>query len=284
MKFISYSQNYEDVLLMRCFGSIKDGFYIDVGAQDPNNDSVTKAFYDLGWSGINIEPVPSAFNSIQVERLRDINLNLAISDKEDQLEIWEFPGTGLSTAVKDFAKLHIERGMKFNRTSVKAKTLQMVCNEYSVKTVHFLKIDVEGFETKVLQGLNLSLIRPQIILVESTIPNSPTENFIEWEYLLLEQGYLFCYKDGLNRFYAASEFSHLKRHFEFPPNVFDDFVKADVIKLEKRIDDMIEGHRLEMEQCLDRIRLLKKGHIFDSSLLSKTIKKIHSSLQRNIGN
>jgi FkbM family methyltransferase len=283
MKFISYSQNYEDVLLMRCFGSIKDGFYIDVGAQDPNNDSVTKAFYDLGWTGINIEPVPSAFNSIQVERLRDINLNLAISDKEDQLEIWEFPGTGLSTAVKDFAKLHIDRGLKFNRTSVKAKTLQTVCDEYAVKTVHFLKIDVEGFEAKVLQGLNLNLIRPQIILVESTIPNSPTENFIEWEYLLLEQEYLFCYKDGLNRFYVSSEFSHLKRYFEFPPNVFDDFVKADVIKLEKRIYEIIEGHRIEMDQCLDRIRLLEKSHTFDSSFFNKAIRKILSNLQRIIG-
>ena len=282
MKFISYSQNYEDVLLMRCFGSIKEGFYIDVGAQDPNNDSVTKAFYDLGWSGINIEPIPSAFKSIQLERPRDVNLNVAISDKECQLEIWEFPGTGLSTAVADFAKLHIDKGLEFNQTIVNAKTLQMICEENSVSTVHFLKIDVEGFEAKVLQGLNLNLIRPHIILVESTIPNSPTENFSDWEYLLLEQEYDFCYKDGLNRFYVSSEFSHLKRHFEYPPNIFDDFVKAEVFKLEKRIDEIKEIHKIEIDQYLDRIRFLEKKHLLNKYSSKKIIKNILSKIQSGL--
>ena len=59
MTFVSYAQNFEDVLLWRALGHIKNGVYIDVGANSHVEQSVTKVFYDAGWSGINIEPLPS---------------------------------------------------------------------------------------------------------------------------------------------------------------------------------------------------------------------------------
>ena len=57
MTFISYAQNFEDVILWRAFKNLQNGFYVDVGANDPINDSVTQAFYEKGWRGINIEPI-----------------------------------------------------------------------------------------------------------------------------------------------------------------------------------------------------------------------------------
>jgi hypothetical protein len=59
--FISYAQNYEDVMLLRAFKDVAHGFFIDVGANDPIGDSVTCAFYQRGWVGINIEPLPTHF-------------------------------------------------------------------------------------------------------------------------------------------------------------------------------------------------------------------------------
>jgi peptide methionine sulfoxide reductase MsrB len=53
---ISYAQNFEDIILWRALKNIKNGFYVDVGAGDPVNHSVTKWFYDQGWSGVNIKP------------------------------------------------------------------------------------------------------------------------------------------------------------------------------------------------------------------------------------
>ena len=82
MTFISYAQNCEDVLLHRALRSVSKGFYIDVGAGDPELNSVTKAFYDAGWSGINIEPLPMRFNRLVAERLRDINLAIVIADTD----------------------------------------------------------------------------------------------------------------------------------------------------------------------------------------------------------
>jgi hypothetical protein len=35
MTFVSYAQNYEDVMLFRALKHVKQGFYVDVSAGDP---------------------------------------------------------------------------------------------------------------------------------------------------------------------------------------------------------------------------------------------------------
>ena len=80
---ISYSQNREDVLLNRLFPERSSGFYIDVGACYPVIHSVTKLFYDRGWRGINIEPLPSLSAVLTNDRPRDINLRMGLSNCEE---------------------------------------------------------------------------------------------------------------------------------------------------------------------------------------------------------
>ena len=53
---ISYAQRFEDLYLMRCFGSRSDGFYIDIGSGHPVYDSASFAFYLEGWHGVTVEP------------------------------------------------------------------------------------------------------------------------------------------------------------------------------------------------------------------------------------
>ncbi len=221
---ISYAQNFEDVMLWRCFGHLKSGFYIDVGAEDPINDSVTKMFYDKGWCGINIEPTEFSFLKLKVNRPRDTNIQIAISETSGILDFWVVPSTGLSTGVEKFANKHKAAGLEVRLDKVESETLEAVCEEYSPTVIHFMKIDVEGFEREVLSSANFVKFRPMVILVESTEPNSKVENFEKWEQILLNQRYDFCYADGLNRFYLANEANYLKSHFDYPPNVFDDFV------------------------------------------------------------
>ena len=47
------------------------GFYVDVGAADPEELSVTRAFYERGWSGINVEPRDEYFEKLILARPRD---------------------------------------------------------------------------------------------------------------------------------------------------------------------------------------------------------------------
>ena len=74
--FISYSQFLEDLILFSIFYDVENGFYIDIGANDPNVISVTKSLYIRGWYGINIEPLPDRFRALVKYRKRDINLQI----------------------------------------------------------------------------------------------------------------------------------------------------------------------------------------------------------------
>ena len=225
MTFISYAQNFEDVMLWRALKHIECGFYIDVGANDPEVDSVTKAFYDHGWRGINIEPIPAWFKKLEENRARDINLQLAVGSKNGQVVIYDFRETGLSTTDKATAQRHeVEQGWKNVELTVPVETLTEICQRVHVTPIHFLKIDVEGAEKEVLLGIDFSVIRPWIILVESMLPCSQVESYAQWESILLDSGYEYVYFDGLNRYYIAHEHSEIKANFLTPPNIFDGFM------------------------------------------------------------
>lgn len=224
MTFISYAQNCEDVMLLRALRHVEKGFYIDVGAQDPIEDSVTKVFYDRGWHGINLEPVDHWYRKLLRDRPRDINLRMAASDHHGSIRFYEVADTGLSTGDSDFAAHHKGGGRAVAEYEVECRTLNEICEEHRVGTIHFLKIDVEGAEAAVLRGLSLDRIRPWIIVIEAMLPNSQVPAWADWHPLLQERGYNCVYEDGLNRFYVATEHSGLKEAFRFPPNIMDDYV------------------------------------------------------------
>jgi FkbM family methyltransferase len=224
MSFISYAQNNEDVMLYRALREVKEGFYIDVGAQDPVIDSVTKAFYERGWRGINIEPNEEYFRKLQDDRPHDINMLTAVGCEPGAISFYEVVHTGLSTTSAVYARGHAEAGHEVHLRNVACTTLDKICTDCGVETVHFLKIDVEGSERAVLEGFSFETVRPWIVVLEATEPNSTREVSAEWEHLLVGRRYRFVYLDGLNRFYIAAEHADLARHFSCPPNPFDQFV------------------------------------------------------------
>ena len=77
---ISYAQNFEDVMIARLFDTDYHGFYLDIGAAHPDYLSVTRHFYDQGWSGINVEPTFRFYPLLCEARPRDINLQCAIGN------------------------------------------------------------------------------------------------------------------------------------------------------------------------------------------------------------
>jgi len=220
--FTSYAQNFEDVMLWRALKHVKNGVYVDVGAQHPVVDSVSKAFYDRGWRGIHIEPVPFYAELLRKDRPDETVLQVALADAEGMLELNVIPDTGLSTAVDAYAQRHqIERGYEPQLIQVPVLTLRSALKSLEDKEVHWLKIDVEGFEEKVLNGWDSQTLRPWIMVVEATIPNSPETDYASWDPILIAADYQFVYFDGLNRFYVAREHAELSEAFSCPPNTFD---------------------------------------------------------------
>lgn len=226
MTWISYAQNHEDVALMRALGHLPTGFYIDVGAHDPVADSVTKAFYDRGWCGINVEPVAAWFDRLAQQRPRDVNLQVAAGEHAGHLTLHDVEGTGLSTADAQQAQAYRQEGLAVQSREVPVLTLNDIWHRHAQgREVHFLKIDVEGAERAVLQGLDLTRFRPWVILLEATRPRSTESTHQEWEHLLLSRGYQFVWFDGLNRFYVADERQSLRHLLAQPPSVHDNCMR-----------------------------------------------------------
>jgi len=233
---ISYAQNFEDVILARVFKGRASGFYIDVGVWHPTIDSVTKHFYDLGWTGINVEALPRQFDLIRQARPRDININAAVSTQVGPLRFHDFEGTGLSTSRTDYAEQHVTAGFGMAVLDVPTISLKDVCEVHAHgKSIDFIKIDVEGAEADVVESGDWQTYRPAVVVVEATVPNSPKESFADWEPKILAADYLFCYFDGLNRWYVRQEDSHLRAAFYAPPNPFDHYNLARVVDLEHQV-------------------------------------------------
>lgn len=225
-QMISYAQNFEDVILARALSHIDEGFYIDIGAWSPHIDSVTKHFYNLGWKGINVEPNPAAFSEFISERVNDININVAISNKPGLSTLRILENTGLSTLDISVAKTHESSGVSFREVEVECKTLVQIFSSIEELTdIHFLKVDVEGYEEKVLLSNDWNRFRPWIVLIEATYPMTRIETYKEPEKVLLDNDYRFVYEDGLNRFYLDNSHLELHEKFRFPPNLFDGFVR-----------------------------------------------------------
>ncbi len=224
-------------MLMRALADVERGFYIDVGAAWPDQDSVTKVFYEKGWQGINIEPNPDFLKILQDRRPRDRNIGMALGRSIGTLPITIFEGSGLSTLVKSIAESEVSAGRPHLRRDVHVTTLDAIWTAYipEGQEVHFLKVDVEGFEKAVLEGNSWSKNRPWIVLVEATVPNSQIEVYDVWEGLLINANYSFVYTDGLNRFYVAKEHASLISAFKFPPNIFDGFKLRGQFEAEQRL-------------------------------------------------
>jgi len=218
-RWISYADHGEDILLKRCFP--KPGFYIDAGANHPTHGSITKHFYDNGWQGINIEPVPEMFELLQKERPRDINICCALGAKAGEATFYKTAVSGYSTLNENFAKRAQAAGQKVHPYRVKIETLDKICSERRVQHIDFLKIDVEGAEKEVLLGFSFAPARPKVIVIEATKPDSREPSHEEWEALVFQANYTFAYFDGLNRFYVANQQKELLAHFKTPPNVWD---------------------------------------------------------------
>jgi len=228
MAFVSYAQNFEDVMLWRALKHVAGGFYIDVGAAWPDQDSVTKAFYQRGWRGINIEPNPELCMALCRQRPRDVNLEIAICESVGIRRFSIMTGTGLSTLNPAVARLAREAGFEEQMADVHTETLDGVWERHvpDDQPVHFLKIDVEGAERAVLSGKDWGVRRPWVVVVEATRPLTPIQCHGDWEPILLGARYVMAYFDGLNRFYVAEEQRAVCEALRVPPNVFDGFVSA----------------------------------------------------------
>jgi FkbM family methyltransferase len=223
-RIVSYAQNAEDVVLARALcPNVRTGCWVDVGAADPFDSSVTAAFSERGWWGVNIDPLPAHHDRLVEHRPRDVNLLAAAGAQAGRAVFWA--GTGPlqdgSTMQRARADFYEARNDGFVELEVEVITLASVFEEHLAgHDVDFLKVDAEGSERDVLLGNDWDRFRPRIAVIESILPSRETTQH-EWEDVLVDAGYDFVLFDGLNRFYVRRGETELADLLAAPANTTD---------------------------------------------------------------
>ncbi|RAN32874.1 FkbM family methyltransferase [Hyphomonas pacifica] len=257
---VSYAQQFEDVMLWRALKHVSNGAYIDIGANDPVIDSVSRLFYEKGWRGMHVEPMPEYAEKLRQNRPDELLLEAAVGPANPELEIFCFEGTGLTTAVEKYAEQHQEDGCEVNRIVVECIPLAEVLEQFNRRHVHWLKIDVEGMENSVLKSWGNHPTRPWIVVVESTEPLSQKSAHDEWENELTGRGYSFVYFDGVNRFYVHEDHADLESSFKAPPNFFDDFALSEHSYFNKDVTSRMRNAETEIVSMNERLEEMRSEH------------------------
>jgi FkbM family methyltransferase len=196
---ISYAQNGEDVVLARAFHGRAHGTYVDLGAGHPVLDSVTKHFYDRGWSGLNVEPVKSMHEALSIARPRDVNLNVAVGRERGVTRFYEArSNTGLSS----FSLEHLlSQGVAHDDVLVGEVEVvparDLIQEHLPDAQITFIKIDIEGAEDQVIESIDWHRCRPSVLVIEAF--------YVRREDVLRTAGYRKTLWDGINTFWVRDE-------------------------------------------------------------------------------
>lgn len=265
MSFITYAKNQEDVFLYRAFKHLPAGFYVDIGAKDPREGSVTQAFYERGWRGINVEPGSFWYERLVMARHHDINLKVAVADKCGDRQFDDlFKGEPSAYDVSK-AAMYQQRGYAIREINIETITLEALFDLRPLSDVHFLRINAVGSEEKVIRGGNWEKHRPWVILISSSISNCIQTDHQGWEPILTGHGYHFVWFDGINRFYVAEEHAELDRAFDIPINIFDQYVSDKEFNLRTESREMrlqlinLANLQRKLAEREDEVILLNQG-------------------------
>jgi FkbM family methyltransferase len=168
----SWSQHGEDNALVDLLkDDLKQGFFVDVGANHPSALSNTFRLYCLGMRGISIEPNDTLCAFHARYRPQDTIVCAGIGERDGLLEYFMLNYHAFNTFSEAEAKERQSHGSKLIRRTLKPIfRLDTVLRDAPRKdrnVFSLLSIDTEGFDEIVLRSNDWSRYRPKYILIES---------------------------------------------------------------------------------------------------------------------
>lgn len=171
----SFSQAGEDQLIRYLFQNLAIEYptYLDIGANHPFIGNNTFLFYSRGCRGVCIEPDPNLFELIKKNRKRDVLLNAGIgggvTDMQGDLYVFPDPYSGWNTFSQEEAmNRSVETGIKIKSVQkIDLLNINNVMGLYFKPWPNLLSIDVEGMDLEIIQSIDFSLYRPEVICAET---------------------------------------------------------------------------------------------------------------------
>lgn len=202
-----YSQEGEDLILDTFFHDRSNGFYVDVGAYHPVRFSNTYLFYRKGWRGINIDARPGSMELFRRQRPGDINLEIGVGTREQELTYYMFDEPGLNSFSQEVVDERVRNSpyRLIGTTTVNVTRLDNILDRSLPpgKSITFLSIDVEGLDLDVLRSNNWDKYKPEMILAETSILENQNSTDAVGAFLIA-QGYTLVAKTYRTSFFKLN--------------------------------------------------------------------------------
>lgn len=193
----------EKLLVREFFGNKRNGFFIEVGANEPD-PIFSQSMHlenELSWSGILVEPI-----DYLAEKQRELRpscqvLEFACTQSNDssvaELHIPVTENGDISGHASLEINIDHSSTNKTRKLKVKTTTLDDIIQTHAYgKHIDLLSVDVEGTELDVLIGANLKVHQPSLIIVEDRL-------VLLGKHLFLKKlGYKFFRRTGFNNWYT----------------------------------------------------------------------------------
>jgi FkbM family methyltransferase len=184
----------EDRLKAEFFDLSRGGYFVEVGANEPQNGSQTWQFEQAGWNGVLVEPQPDLAERLRRARHAHV-VAAACSSPANAGSTVRLYLLGPHSSLK--RDLVVTGVVANGAIDVPARTLDDILEEAAAPSpIDFVSIDVEGHEVEVLSGFDLVRWRPRLILVEDHVTNLATHRF------LTRADYRLIRRTGLNGWYV----------------------------------------------------------------------------------
>lgn len=199
-----YAQYGKDELLNNLlFNNKKNGFFIDVGAND--GVSINSTYFlekHLEWSGICLEPLERRYLELVKNRPRSICLNKALYNKNGVISFRDVSGypemlSGIEECYSDNHKQRIAHESNFDNNkviTVECINFDKLIEDYNIKKINYLKIDTEGSEFEILKSLNFEKVDIEVIDVENNYN-------VDYASFLKSKGYSLKLKHHIDEIY-----------------------------------------------------------------------------------
>lgn len=166
----TFSQGGEDCILKNLFDQQQKGFFVDVGAHHPKRFSNTYLFYERGWTGINIDPIPGTRKLFTQTRPLDVTLECGVGTEAGEIDFYIFDEPAYNSFNKSVLEYFANRGFPklLETRKVPVFPLSELLDKHLPpgQTIDFLSVDAEGWDLKVLESNNWSRYKPRVVVVE----------------------------------------------------------------------------------------------------------------------